>query len=234
MKNNNSIEIIKQELFNLQDLDYKKFHQKLIPNIKEENIIGIRVPLLRKLAKKIYKEKTKESLKFLNNLPHRYYEENNLHAFFIENIKDLDESLDFTEKFLPYIDNWATCDSFSPKIFKQYPDKIYNQIKIWLNSTNTYTVRFAIGLLLTNYLDKEFKKEMLELVAKVKSKEYYVNMMIAWYFATALAKQPDATTPFIENKLLSPWIHNKTIQKACESRRFSKETKDYFRTLKIK
>lgn len=234
MKNNNSIEIIKQELFNLQDLDYKKFHQKLIPNIKEENIIGIRVPLLRKLAKKIFHENFQESLTFLNYLPHKYYEENNLHAFFIENINELNKTLIFTEKFLPYIDNWATCDSFSPKIFKQYPDKIYNQIKIWLNSTNTYTVRFAIGLLLTNYLDKEFKKEMLELVAKVESKEYYVNMMIAWYFATALAKQPDATTPFIENKLLSPWIHNKTIQKACESRRFSKETKDYFRTLKIK
>lgn len=222
------------QLFKLQDKKYKEFHKKLIPNIKEENIIGVRVPILRAFASSFYKTNKIQAIEFLNTLPHKYYEENNLHSFFIENIKDYKETLKYTENFLPYIDNWGTCDSFSPKIFKKYPNEIYDKIKIWINSDKTYTVRFAIGLLLRNYLNDNFNIEMLYLVSKVKSNEYYINMMIAWYFSTALVKQYELTIYFLENKILDKWIHNKTIQKSCESLRFSKEQKEYFKSLKIK
>lgn len=167
-------------------------------------------------------------------LPHYYYEENNLHAFIIETIKDYEKAMEETEKFLPYIDNWATCDSFSPKIFKKYPLQVYTKIKKFIDSGKTYTIRYGIGLLLGNYLDEEFDPEMPALVADIVSDEYYVNMMCAWYMATALAKQEQAILPYLEENRLNRWVHNKTIQKAVESRRISPERKAYLRTLRRK
>ncbi|MGX6591823.1 DNA alkylation repair protein [Cetobacterium ceti] len=230
MKFENNKDILK-ELFLLQDLKYKNFYKRLIPNLSDEKFIGIPVPVLRKFAKDIFQKNPNHIFIFLNSLPHQYYEEDNLHCFLIENMKNFQEVLKYTNLFLPYIDNWATCDSFSPKIFKKYPEEILLEIKKWLNSQDIYTVRFAIGLLLSNYLDKYFKKEILELVASINSKEYYINMMIAWFFATALAKQYSFTIPYLEKQLLNPWVHKKTIQKSCESRRFSLEQKKYFKTL---
>lgn len=221
-----------ENLFELQDLDYKNFQKKLMPTISADDIIGIRIPVLRKFAKEFARTKYKED--FLNNLPHKYYDENNLHALLIENIKEYDKCIEKLELFLPYIDNWATCDLLSPKIFKNHPKKVYQKIKIWIKSKNTYTVRFAIVTLLSNYLDDEFKEEMLEIVKGVKSKEYYINMAIAWYFSIALVKQYDSAIKIIEEKSLDKFVHNKSIQKAIESYRIDKKTKDYLRTLKIK
>ena len=169
----------------------------------------------------------------MQTLPHRYFEENNLHAFLIENIKDFDAAMSETERFLPFIDNWATCDTFAPPLFKKHLDELYQKILIWIRSPHTYTVRYAIGLLLSNYLDERFKPEMLELVSAVKSEEYYINMMIAWYFSFALIKQYDAAIPYIKKQTLAPFTHNKTIQKAVESSRIPAEIKDYLRTLKV-
>lgn len=225
---------IREELFNLQDLKIRDFTAKLIPNLNKEVFIGIRTPVLRNFAKNLYKNNPDECEKFLNTLPHKYFEENNLHGFIIENLKDLDKTLNYTDEFLPHIDNWATCDSFNPKIFKKHPEKIYDKIKIWIKDEREYTVRYAIGLLLSNFLDDEFKKEHLYLVADVKRDEYYIKMMIAWYFSFALIKQYENTIPFIENKTLDDWTHNKAIQKAIESYRIDKDVKDYLRGLKIK
>lgn len=223
---------IQNELFKMQDKNYKNFHSKLIPTIDSDLIIGVRTPVLRKFAKEF--SKTSESKEFIGNLPHKYYEENNLHAFIIEQIKDFDEALEETEKFLPYIDNWATCDSFLPKIFKKNTDKLLPYVKKWITSDKTYTIRYGIGVLMSLYLDNEFKAEYLKLAASVKSDEYYVNMMIAWYFATALAKQYDYAVPFITEYKLAPWIHNKTIQKSVESLRITKDTKEFLKSYKIK
>lgn len=223
---------IQNRLFELQDLKYREFNSKLIPNVNPETIIGVRTPALRKMAKEI--SKTEDFKEFLNILPHKYYEENNLHGILIENIKDYDTVIDLLDNFLPFIDNWATCDMITPKIFKKNLDKLYEKINVWLKSEHTYTVRFGIKMLMSFYLDDNFKPEILELVSGVISDEYYINMMIAWYFATALAKQYDATIPYIEKKRLSKWTHNKTIQKAIESFRINDETKVYLRTLKIK
>lgn len=221
---------VSDELFKLKDEEYKRFHAKLIPNIDPECIIGVRTPVLRKFAKEFYK--TGEYAEFLNSLPHKYYEENNLHAFLIEQIKDFDTALQETEKFLPYVDNWATCDMFMPKVFKKNKDKL--NIKQWINSGKTYTVRFGLGCFMSLYLDEDFDTEYLDIAAAVDTDEYYINMMIAWYFATALAKQYEKTVPYIEKKCLKPWIHNKTIQKAIESNRISKETKEYLKQFKIR
>lgn len=221
---------VRKELFLLKDEDYKKFTSKLIPTISPDKIIGIRVPALRKFAKDFSKQK--ESFLYLDLSSHFYFEENNLHAFLIENLKDYNLAMEYTDKFLPNIDNWATCDTFSPKVFKKYPNQVYEKIRKWLKSDEIYTIRYAIGLLLTNFLDENFEKEMLRLVANVKSEEYYVNMMIAWYFATAMAKQPEETLFIIEEKSLSKFVQNKSIQKAKESRRISDETKKYLETLK--
>ena len=166
-------------------------------------------------------------------LPHRYFEENNLHAFLIANMTDFNAVVRETEAFLPFIDNWATCDSFAPPVFKKHPNAVYQKVLQWIQSEHTYTVRYAIGLLLSNYLDEQFQPEMLELVSNVKSEEYYVNMMIAWYFSFALIKQYDAALPYLERQTLAPFTHNKTIQKAIESRRISPEIKNYLRTLKV-
>lgn len=224
-----------QEL--LQDFredEYQKFNAKLIPNLPAEEILGIRIPVLRKLAKELYCQQEDKMLQYMSELPHRYMEENHLHGFLIENIRDFSKTMEETEKFLPYVNNWATCDSFSPKIFKKYPEEVYEKIKIWLRSSHEYTVRYAIGLLLSNYLEEYFQEEMLELVAGISRKEYYIRMMIAWYFATALAKQHTAALPYLEEQRLQKWTHNKAIQKAIESRRISMETKEYLRSLKRK
>ena len=217
----------------MQDVQYRDFNSKLIPTVDPHLMIGIRTPLLRKFAKELFKTEPEQAAAFMHDLPHRYFEENNLHAFLIENIKDFNAAMNETEKFLPFIDNWATCDSFSPSIFKKYPDAVYQKILTWLQSSHTYTVRYAIGLLLSNYLDERFKPEMLELVSAVKSEEYYINMMIAWYFSFALIKQYDAALPYIKKQTLDPFTHNKTIQKAVESYRIPADVKDYLRTLKV-
>lgn len=223
---------LQKKLFELQDLNYKAFHQRLIPTIAPERIIGIRTPDLRKFSKNFAQDNDTQA--FLNELPHKYYEENNLHAFIIEKIKDYDKAMFETEKFLPYIDNWATCDMFKPKVFSKNTDKLILKIDAWLESEKTYTVRYGIGLLMSYYLDENFKTEYLEIVSKIRSQEYYVNMMIAWYFATALAKQYDSAVKFLEDFKLDKWVHNKTIQKSAESNRISPEKTAYLKTLKIK
>ena len=222
---------IKDELFKLQDLKYRDMQIKIIPNIKPDTIIGVRTPELRIMAKRLLKEDYKS---FLEELPHKYFDENQLHAFIISKMKNYDECIIYLNKFLPYIDNWATCDQLSPKVFKWNTDLLLKEIKKWIKSKKTYTIRFGIGMLMQYYLDKNFKLEYLDLVAQVKSDEYYVNMMIAWFFATALAKQYDATIPYIKDNKLDIWIHNKTIQKATESLRITPEQKEYLRSLKKK
>ncbi len=223
---------ISEELFKLHDKKYKDFQAKLIPTINSNTIIGVRTPELRSYAKELIK--SGNYLSFLSDLPHKYFDENQLHAFIISQIKDYDECIKYINKFLPYVDNWATCDQMSPKIFKKYSDKLLIQIKKWIKSKEIYTIRFGIGMLMQYYLDDNFKVEYLEMVASIKSKEYYVNMMIAWYFATALAKQYDLTISFIENQKLDIWTHNKAIQKAIESYRIADEKKEYLKSLKRK
>ena len=218
------------KLFEMQDLEYKKFHQKLMPTVDENVVIGVRTPQLRKFAKEF--AKTDGAQIFLKNLPHKYYEENNLHAFVLEQIKDFDEAMEETEKFLPYIDNWATCDMFMPPVFKRNKEKLLLKINEWILSDKTYTVRYAVKLLMSLYLDEDFKIEYPEMVASIKSDEYYVKMVVAWYFATALDKRYDETISFIKEKRLDVWTHNKAIQKAVESRRIPDETKIYLKTLK--
>lgn len=225
-------EEIQRRLFELQDLKYKEFQCKLMPTVDPETVIGVRTPDLRKLAKEY--AKTPEVSDFLKILPHTYYEENNLHGFLIETIKDYEAAVSAVDAFLPYIDNWATCDLISPKVFKKHLPELYEKIKAWLKSGQTYTVRFGIEMLMSFYLNENFQPEMPELVADIRSDEYYVNMMIAWYFATALAKQYDAILPYIQEQRLEKWTHNKAIQKAIESYRISDEAKAYLRTLKIK
>ncbi len=224
---------IQTRLFSLQDTAYKNFMQKLIPTVDKAAVIGIRTPVLRKFAKNFFKTEPAETLRFMQNLPHRYFEENNLHAFLIENITDFDTAVRETEMFLPCIDNWATCDSFKPPVFKKHPDAVYKKIRLWIQSAHAYTVRYAIGLLLSNYLDEFFKPEMLKIVSNVHSEEYYVNMMIAWYFSFALIKRYDNALPYIRQKALSPFTHNKAIQKAVESRRLPTDVKAYLKTLKV-
>lgn len=217
---------MKNELFKLQDLKYRDFHAKLMPTVDKDRIIGVRVPDLRKLAKRV--KGTEAAEIFLKNLPHEYYEENNLHAFLIECIKDFDVALSETERFLPYIDNWATCDMFYPKVFNRNQEKLMPKTDEWIKSGRTYTVRYAIGLLLR----MDFKKEHMAMVAEVKSEEYYVNMMVAWYFATALSKNYEEAVCYIKENRLDKWVHNKTIQKATESYRIEKDTKEYLKGLK--
>ena len=223
---------IQNELFKLQDKKYRDFHKKLMPTVDEKTIIGVRTPNSRKLAKEV--AKSGEADKFLDKLPHKYFDENQLHAFIVSGIKDYDEALKRVEEFLPYVDNWATCDQLSPKIFKKNKKDLYKHIRDWIASDKTYTKRFGIGMLLEHYLDDDFELKQARLVAKVRSDEYYVNMMVAWYFATALAKQWDNIIPFIEGKKLDSWTHNKAIQKSVESYRITKEQKEYLKTLKIK
>lgn len=221
---------IKEELFKMQDMEYKKFQARLIPDVKSVCIIGVRTPELRAFAKSI---KTHAD-EFLNTLPHTYYEENNLHAFLISEIADFDECIKRLNEFLPFVDNWATCDVMCPKCFKKNKDRLLSEIEKWIKSDHTYTVRFAVEMLMTYYLDEDFRERYLQMVSEVKSDEYYVNMMLAWYFATALAKRWESAILYIEEKRLPAWVHNKTIQKAVESYRIMAEQKEYLRGLKRK
>ena len=222
---------ITKRLFELQDLEYKKFHSKLMPTVNPELIIGVRTPALRKLAKEL--TGTPEAEEFLKELPHKYYEENNLHGFLLEGIKGFDECIGALNQFLPYVDNWATCDMTSPKALKKNLPGLYEQIKVWISSGETYTIRFGINMLMKHYLEEAFLPEYVELVAAIRSEEYYVKMVVAWYFATALAKQYEVVLPYVEGRRLETWTHNKTIQKAVESYRITKEQKVYLKTLKI-
>lgn len=223
---------IQKRLFSLRDDKYALFQSKLTPGIDQSLFIGVRVPELRKLAKEIINEK--DCYKFLDDIPHKYYDENMLHTLLLSEIKDYDLCVDYIEKFLPYIDNWAVCDVLSPKCFKKNKDLWANKLNKWIKSKKTYVCRFGIEMAMSHYLDEDFDKKYLELISKVRSKEYYVNMMVAWYFATALAKKWDETIPYIENNCLDNWTHNKTIQKAIESYRITDKQKAYLRTLKIK
>lgn len=221
---------LQQQLFVLQDEEYRDFHSKLMPNIPKEDVIGIRVPVLRKFAKEFAKSDEKE--KFLKELPHRYYEENNLHMMLLVEMKDYDGCMQEMERFLPYINNWATCDFPAPKCFEKHKKYVLEHIKIWIKSSQTYTVRYAIGMLMRLFLEDDFSAEYPQMVAEVSSEEYYINMMIAWYFATALAKQWDAVIPYIEQRKLSPWVHRKTIQKAVESYRITPGQKEYLKSFR--
>ena len=223
---------IRARLFELQDLSYRDFQCKLMPTVDPDTVIGVRTPELRKLAKSFSKEPEAEA--FLRTLPHRYYEENNLHGFLIETMKDYSQVIAALDAFLPYVDNWATCDLMSPKIFKKHLPELREQIQVWMASSHTYTIRFGIEMLMTFYLDEQFQPEYLDWVADVHSEEYYVTIMIAWYFATALAKQYDAALPYLQEHRLEPWTHNKAIQKAIESYRITDEQKAYLRSLKVK
>lgn len=225
-------EDIRKELYELQDVAYRDFQSGLIPNIPKEYFIGVRTPELRRLAKNVAKRDNVDE--FLNELPHTTFDENQLHAFIISDIKDYDKCMAEVEKFLPYVDNWATCDQMSPKVFKKNREALFTHISEWIVSDKTYTVRFAIGMLMSHFLDEDFDVMYLDMVAGVRSEEYYINMMIAWYYATALAKQYEAALPYIEDRRLDKWTHNKAIQKAVESRRITDEQKEYLKGLKVK
>ena len=218
-------------LFQLQDKGYRDFQSKLIPTIPVETIIGVRIPAIRKLAKEYGKDP--ESVEFLKQLPHTYYDENILHALLVAEIKDYEVCVKEVERFLPYVDNWAVCDIFSPKVFRKNKDKLIDKIIEWTASSHPYICRFGMEMLMTHFLDEDFQVEYLEIPAAVHSEEYYVNMMIAWFYATALAKQWDATIGYIEDQRLDTWTHNKTIQKARESYRITPEQKEYLKTLKV-
>ncbi|MBR6045239.1 MAG: DNA alkylation repair protein [Ruminococcus sp.] len=223
---------IRQRLLSMEDKPYKEFHSKLINTVPPERIIGIRVPEKKKLASEYAKREDISA--FLADLPHYYYEEYDLHAFIVMKIKDFGRALAETERLLPYIDNWATCDSFCPPVFSKHRQELLPSISKWLASEHTYTVRFGIGMLMKLYLDDDFKPEYPEAVAAIKSEEYYIRMMQAWYFATALSKQYESILPYLTENRLDKWVHNKTIQKAVESFRITDEQKAYLKTLRIK
>ena len=223
---------IRERLFSLQDIKYRDFQAKLIPGKTADVMIGVRTPELRKLAKELGKRDDIEE--FLKDLPHKYFDEDQLHAFILSGMKDYDECMGEVCRFLPYVDNWATCDQMSPKVFQKHRQALAIQADRWLDSEEVYTVRFGIGMLMEHFLDEDFDLRYCERIADLRSDEYYVNMMIAWYFATALAKQWDAVLPYIENKRLDTWTHSKTIQKAVESYRITPGQKEYLKTLKIK
>lgn len=220
------------ELKALRDEGFKEFNCKLIPNVDKNSVIGVRTPDMRKLAKTLYREGGYEC--FLADLPHKYHEEYFIHAMLIEQIKDFDEAVVQTEKFLPFVNNWAVCDSLSPKCFGKHKEELLNKIRLWLCATDTYTVRFSLKMLMTHFLDADFQPEYLELAANVDSEEYYIKMMQSWYFATALAKQYGSAVEYLNSNRLPVWIHNKTIQKAVESYRITDSRKSYLKGLRIK
>ena len=221
---------LQKRLFELQDTKYRDFHSKLIPDIEKERIIGIRTPVLRRFAKEF--GKTAEAADFLEELPHDYYEENNLHIMLLTQVQDFGKCLEQIEKFLPYIDNWATCDLPIPKCFAKHKEELLEHIRSWIASGETYTIRYGMGVLMRLYLDEDFRPEYPEWVTGVSSEEYYVNMMIAWYLATALAKQWESVIPYLEQRKLPEWVHRKTIQKAVESYRITQEQKVYLKSLR--
>lgn len=221
---------IQKKLFELQDIGYAEFQSKLTPTVPRETFIGVRVPEVRKLAKSYSKDP--ECQEFLKELPHLYYDENMLHGLLLSEMKDYDACISAVDIFLPYVDNWAVCDIMSPKVFKKHKEELLEKIKIWATSDQVYTCRFGLEMLMTHFLDEDYRAEYLEIAAGVHSEEYYVNMMIAWFFATALAKQWDTTIPYITENRLSEWVHNKTIQKSRESYRITDEQKKYLKGLK--
>ena len=222
---------IQQRLFALQDAGYRDFHAALMPTVDKALVIGVRMPALRALAKEL--KGTEPAADFMAQLPHKYYEENNLHAALIGHIRDFQPCLTAVERFLPYVDNWATCDMMNPKALTKDKAALLERIRLWLQSSHTYTVRFGMEMLMNHFLEEDFRKEYLALVASVRSEEYYVRMMQAWYFATALAKQYEAAVTYLEQRRLGAWVHNKTIQKARESFRVSQEQKEYLKSLKV-
>ena len=224
------IQETREKLSSLQDLKYRDMQVRIIPSVKPESIIGVRTPELRKMAKEL--AQSQEIGVFLENLPHKFFEENQLHAFIVSGMKDYRECLGALNRFLPYVDNWATCDQMSPRVFKKHRPELMESIRGWLGSAETYTIRFGIGMLMEHYLDEDYDPACPEMVAAVRSEEYYVNMMIAWYFATALGKQYEAVLPFITEHRLDTWTHNKAIQKAIESFRITPEQKEYLKSLK--
>lgn len=219
-------------LFQNQDLKYKDFHSSLVPNVDKDRFIGVRTPVLRKLAKEMVKDGSYKD--FIKELPHYYYEENTLHSCILSLLKDLDELINELDNFLPYIDNWATCDLLRPKAFEKDQKRILDKVKEWINTKDVYSIRFGIVTLLSFYLDEFFCKEINEIVLKIKSDDYYVNMAIAWYFSYALIKQYDLTIDIFKMYKLDKWVHNKSIQKAIESFRISDDKKIYLRSLKVK
>lgn len=223
-------EEIRAGLFDLQDEKYRDFQAKLIPGKDTRNMIGVRTPALRKYAKELAKRADIEE--FLSDLPHQYFDEDQLHAFIISLTRDYDRCMEQVCRFLPYVDNWATCDQLSPKLFRKFRLRLLPQIREWIGSGETYPVRFGIGMLMQHFLDDTFDPAYPEMVAAVQSEEYYVNMMRAWYFATALAKQYETVLPFIEQRRLDAWTHRKTIQKAVESYRITAEQKEYLKSLR--
>ena len=224
--------MVKSKLFEMQDLQYKSFHSKLMPTVNPDKIIGVRVPEIRRFAKEF--SKSKEAENFIKNLPHKYYEEDNLHAFLIEQIKDYQRVVYELNRFLPFVDNWATCDGLTPKIFANHTEELVAEIDNWLKSEQIYTVRFAVNMLMKFYLEDNFKEDYLQKVADIKIDEYYVKMVQAWYFATALAKQWNSAALYLTENKLDEWVHNKTIQKAVESYRITPEQKEYLKKLKRK
>ena len=224
-------EEIRNELYALQDETYREFQKKLIPTADPDSVIGVRTPALRSFAAQLLKREDVDA--FLDDLPHRTFDENQLHAFILSGMKDYGKCVKRVGQFLPYVDNWATCDQMSPKVFKKHKQELLEQIRQWLGSDHTYTVRFAIGMLMEHFLDEDFDPVYPEMVSKIRSEAYYINMMIAWYFATALAKQYEQILPYLEERKLADWTHNKTIQKAIESYRIIPEQKAYLRSLKV-
>ena len=222
---------LQQNLFGMRDAAYAAFIAKLTPGFPPSHFIGVRVPLLRTIARSFAKEEA-ASQSFLSHLPHSYYEEDMLHGMLISLVKDFDRCLDLIDRFLPYVDNWAVCDTLSPKVFAKHKAQLLENILRWSSSSHTYTCRFGLRMLMTHFLDDSFSADFLEIPAAIRSEEYYVKMMVAWFFATALAKQWEATLPYLENRQLDPWTHRKTIQKAIESYRIPPERKDYLRTLR--
>ncbi len=224
-------EEIRTRLHSMADEQYRDFNSKLIPTVDPADIMGVRTPELRKYAKELIKREDTEL--FLDELPHRYYDENQLHAFIVSEIKEYAICIRRVCEFLPYVDNWATCDQMSPRVFQKHKRELLGNIRKWVDSDHTYTVRFGIGMLMRHFLDEDFSTEYPEIVIGIRSGEYYVNMMRAWYFATALAKQYDSVLPVIENRQLDPWTHNRTIQKSVESRRITSEQKTHLKSLRL-
>lgn len=221
---------IQKELFKYKDEKNAEFQRKLTPGVDKNKFLGVRVPNARKVAKEVIAEN--DYADFLQTLPHEYFDENLLHSILLSQVKDYDECIKYVEEFLPYVDNWAVCDTISPKCFKKHKDELLKKIKVWAKSKHTYTCRFGIDMLMTFYLDEDFKAEYLQIPSKIHSKEYYINMMIAWYYATALAKKWDDTIVYLEENKLDTWVHNKTIQKAVESYRITDKQKKYLKTLR--
>ena len=224
------VQEIRDRLFALQDPEYRLFQSRLMPTVDPARVIGVRIPDLRKLSREL--AGTEQAAAFVRQLPHDYYEENNLHGFLIASLRDYGKTVTALEAFLPHVDNWATCDLLHPRAFDKRPEALPDQLFRWLQSDRTYTVRFAMGMLMSLYLDEAFRPGYADWVAGVKSEEYYVNMMAAWYFATALAKRWDDVFPYLTDHRLPVWTHNKAIQKAIESRRISPEQKQILRSLK--